>query len=57
LRILSIHERVERMQEKDPTKTYVGEFWINLKSGMNVPEEPTRPGKRIVRIMVDSDDE
>jgi hypothetical protein len=57
MRVLSIHERVGQMQEKDPAKTYVGEFSIYLKSGLNVPERQTRHIKRVVRIMVDSNDE
>jgi len=54
---LSVYEKIERMQEKDPSKIPAGDFAISLKSGMNVPvgAYPREELKR--RIMSSPDDE
>ena len=54
---MSIHERVGHMQEKEPAKTYVDEFSIYINSGMKLPERQTRHIKRVIRIMIDANDE
>jgi hypothetical protein len=54
---LSVYERIERMQEKDPDIAYGGDFLINLKSGGNIPSEGYAPAKRRLRIMTNPDDE
>lgn len=54
---MSVYERIERMQEKDPDKAYGGGFLVNLKSGGNIPSEGSAPIKRKLRVMTSSDDE
>ena len=54
---LSIYERVERMQEKDPEKTSGGEFALNLKSCLNIPSYAYSPKEHKARIMLSADDE
>lgn len=54
---MSVYERLERMQEKDPFKTYGGGSLVNLKSGGNIPSEGYAPPKRRRRVMTSPDDE
>jgi hypothetical protein len=54
---LSVFERIERMQEKDPSKIPGGDFSVNLKSGMNIPVGAYPPKERKIRVMLNSDDE
>lgn len=54
---LSVYERIERMQEKDPTKIPGGDFVVSLKSGMNIPVGSYPPEELKRRIMLNSDDE
>ena len=54
---LSVYERLERVQEKDPFKTYGGGSLVNLKSGGNIPSEGYAPPKRRRRGMTSPDDE
>jgi hypothetical protein len=54
---LSVYERIERMQEKDPDKISVGGFSLNLKSGVNIPLGGFPPADPKVRIMSSPDDE
>jgi hypothetical protein len=54
---LSVYERIERMQEKDPYKIHGGDFVVNLKSGMNIPVDAYPPDELKLRIMVSPDDE
>lgn len=53
---LSVYERIERMQEKDPHKI-PGRDFVNLKSGMNIPIGAYPPEKLKLRIMLSPDDE
>lgn len=54
---MSVYERIERMQEKDPSKIPGGDFAFSLKSGMSIPVSayPREELKR--RIMTSPDDE
>ena len=54
---MSVYEKIERMQEKDPSKIPAGDFAVSLKSGMNIPISayPREEIKR--RIMSSPDDE
>jgi len=54
---LSIYERVERMQEKDPEKISGGEFTLNPKSCLNIPSYAYSHKAHKVRIMSSADDE
>ncbi|MCX6656786.1 MAG: hypothetical protein NTY03_16955 [Candidatus Bathyarchaeota archaeon] len=54
---MSIYERVERMQEKDPEKIMGGEFTLNPKSCLNIPSCAYSPKESKVRIMKSADDE
>jgi hypothetical protein len=54
--VLSIYERIERMQEKDADKIS-GEFSVNLKSGINIPMDGFPLANPNVRIMLNSEDE
>ncbi len=54
--VLSIYERIERMQEKNADKIS-GEFSVNLKSGINIPMDGFPPANPNVRIMLYSEDE
>ena len=54
---MSVYERIERMQEKDPDKTYGGGFLVNLKSGGNIPSEGYAHVKPQLRVMTNPDDE
>ena len=54
--VLSIYERIERMQEKNADKI-LGEFSVNLKSGINIPMDVFPPVNPNVRIMLYSEDE
>ena len=53
---LSIYERVERMQEKDPEKIW-GDFTLNPKSCLNIPSHAYSPNEHKIRIMLSADDE
>jgi len=54
--VMSIYERIERMQEKNANKIS-GEFSVNLKSGINFPMDVFPPATPNVRIMLYSEDE
>ena len=54
---MSVYERIERMQEKDADKVSVGEFSINLKSGVNIPTTGFPPADLKMRVMLSPDDE
>ncbi len=54
---MSVLERIERMQEKDPSKIPGGDFSVNLKSGMNIPVGAYPREGRKPRVMLNSDDE
>ena len=53
---LSIYERVEKMQEKAPEKIS-GEFTLNPKSCLNIPNYAYSPEEYKIRIMLSADDE
>jgi hypothetical protein len=53
---LSIYERVERMQEKDPEKIMGGEFALNPKSCLNIPSCTYSHKELKVRIMKSAGD-
>ena len=53
---LSVYERIERMQEKDPDKMYCGNFSVYHKSGGNLPPRKT-PRVTKLRVMTSPDDE
>jgi hypothetical protein len=48
---LSVYERIERMQEKNPNKINGGDFIVSLKSGMNIPTSAYPIEERKIRIM------
>ena len=54
---MSVYEKIERMQEKDPSKIPAGDFTVSLKSGMKISviAYPRDEIKR--RIMLSPDDE
>ena len=54
---LSVFERIERMQPRDADKIPGGDFSVNLKSGMRIPDGAYAPRGRILRVMKNSDDE
>jgi hypothetical protein len=54
---LSIYERVERMQEKDPEKIMGGEFTLSPKSCLNIPRCTYSSKELKARIMKSPDDE
>lgn len=54
---MSVYERIERMQEKYPDKTYSGGFLVNLKSGGDIPSEGYAHVKLRLRVMKSPDDE
>ncbi len=53
---MSVHERVEWLQEKDPRHVY-GEFSVDPKSCVNVPISAYEDPSRKLRIMKSADDE
>jgi hypothetical protein len=53
---LSVYERIERMQEKDPDKMYCGNFSVYHKSGGNLPPRKT-PRVTKLRVMTSPEDE
>ena len=55
--VLSVYERIERMQEKDANKIPGGDFVVNLKSGLNIPIGAFSPEEPKLRIMLNPDDE
>ena len=54
---MSVFERIERMQPKDADKIPAGDFSVNLKSGMKIPDGAYAPKGRRPRVMKNSDDE
>ncbi len=54
---MSVLERIERMQERDADKIPGGDFSVNLKSGMRIPDGAYAPKERKPRVMLNSDDE
>jgi len=54
---LSVYERIEGMQEKDPDKMYGGNFSVYLKSGGNLPASRSPRVFPKVRVMTSPDDE
>ncbi len=54
---MSVYEKIERMQEKDPSKISGGDFVVNLKSGMNIPMNSYPNKEHKLRIMATPDDE
>jgi hypothetical protein len=54
---LSVYERIEWMQEKDPSKIPAGDFAVSLKSGMNIPVGAIPRKELKLRIMLSPDDE
>ena len=54
---MSVFERIERMQPMDPGKIPAGDFSVNLKSGMRIPDGAYAPSGRVPRVMKNSDDE
>ena len=54
---LSVYERVERMQEKDPDKISGADFILNVKSCLNIPNCAYSPLEPRVRVILSADDE
>jgi hypothetical protein len=54
---LSVYERIERMQEKDPSQISGVDFVVSLKSGMNIPLNSYPTEELKLRIMASPDDE
>ena len=54
---MSVYERIERMQEKDPSKILGGDFVVSLKSGMNIPVSAFPREELKLRIMSSPEDE
>lgn len=54
---MSVFERIERMQPKDADKIPAGDFSVDLKSGMRIPDGAYTPKNRKLRVMKNSDDE
>lgn len=54
---MSVYERIEGVQEKDPDKMYNGDFSVYLKSGGNLPASRSPRVFPKFRVMTSPDDE